>query len=209
MACRHPVFARSYPAFGRIADARGAAAHRERLLAGLSGDVVEVGAGNGLNFGHYPPEVAGVLAVEPEAHLRELACEAARAGSLSVTVVDGLADALPVADGACDAVVVSQVLCSVPDQFTALAEIRRVLRAGGELRFYEHVVSERPLMARAQHLADATFWPLLAAGCHAARDTGSAIERSGFVIERGERISFKPSRLAPPAPHRIGVARRS
>lgn len=208
MASSHPIFARIYPMFGRGADARGAAEHRRRLLAGLSGRVIEVGAGNGLNFKHYPPEVTAVLAVEPEPHLREMAQSAADRAPIKVMMADGLAHALPAADGEFDAAVVSLVLCSVRDPAAALAEIRRVVRPGGELRFYEHVVSERSRMARAQRIADATFWPRLAAGCHAARDTGGAIERAGFEIERVERFDFKPMLLAPKVPHLLGIARR-
>ena len=110
-----------------------------RDAAGLTGRVVEVGAGNGLNFGHYPATVTEVVAVEPEPYLRERAEEAARAAPVDVTVVVGLADALPAEDGAFDAAVASLVLCSVPDQAGALAELRRVVRPDGELRFYEHV----------------------------------------------------------------------
>jgi ubiquinone/menaquinone biosynthesis C-methylase UbiE len=207
-ASNHPIFARLYPALGRTADSRGGAEYRRRLLEGLRGEVIEVGAGNGLNFCHYPREVSAVLAVEPEAHLRAMACEAALGASVPVKVVEGLADELPADDGAFDAAVLSLVLCSVPDQQAALGEVRRVLRPGGELRFYEHVVSHKPGVARVQRLADATFWPRLAAGCHAARDTGSAIEEAGFTIERVARFHFKPARLAPPAPHLLGIARR-
>ena len=129
-----------YPRCAARADARGAAEHRRRLVAGLSGRVIEVGAGHGANFAHYPAGVTEVVAVEPEPTLRGLAEKAARAAAVRVSVLDGTAEALP-GDGY-DAAVTSLVLCSVPDQATALAEIRRVLRPGGELRFYEHVVPE-------------------------------------------------------------------
>jgi len=82
-----------------------------------------------------------------------------------------------------------------------------VVRRGGELRFYEHVISERPGMARMQRWADATIYPHLAGGCHAARDTGAAITEAGFQIEREERIAFKPSALVPAIPHILGAAR--
>jgi ubiquinone/menaquinone biosynthesis C-methylase UbiE len=127
---------------------------------------------------------------------------------VAVRVVDGLADALPAEDESFDAAVASLVLCSVPEQALALAEIRRVLRPGGELRFYEHVIARKPAMARMQRFSDATFYPHIAGGCHAARDTGAAIEAAGFEIEQLDRFPFKTAALAPPIPHILGVARR-
>lgn len=111
------------------------ATHRRSLLAGLSGQVLELGAGNGLNFAHYPVEVTRVLAVEPEPHLRALAIDSAAKAAVPVEVVDGVADRLPAGESSIDAAVASLVLCSVPDQASALDEIRRVLRPGGQLRF--------------------------------------------------------------------------
>ena len=206
-AVHHPLFARVYARLSHAAESRGQADYRRRLLAGLRGRVVEVGAGNGLNFTHYPAEVEEVVAVEPESHLRALAEEAAGAAGVSVTVIDGTASRLPLEDGSCDGAVASLVLCSVPDQAAALAEMRRVLRSGGELRFYEHVISHEPRMARVQRTADATLWPRLAGGCHAARDTGAAIAAAGFAVEHEERFPFRPSPVMPVVPHILGTAR--
>jgi SAM-dependent methyltransferase len=128
--------------------------------------------------------------------------------TVRIEVTDGSAEALPAGDGEFDAAVTSLVLCSVPDQDAALREIFRVLRSGGELCFYEHVVALRLGTARAQRLLDATIYPFLAGGCHCARDTGAAIERAGFEIEREERIAFRPSPLVPAIPHILGTARR-
>jgi len=204
----HPVFARVYERVSHVAEAKGASEYRDRLLAGLSGRVIEVGAGNGLNFSHYPSAVTEVVAVEPESVLRAHAEAAARASALRITVVDGTADALPVPDAAFDAGVASLVLCSVPDQATALAELRRVIRPGGELRFLEHVVSTRPGPARVQRIADRTIRPFLSGGCHAARDTLAAIEAAGFIIERSKRFSFRPNPIDVTSPHILGRARR-
>ena len=205
-----PRFARMYLKAGERMDRRGAAVHRHRLLEGLAGRVVEVGAGNGLNFAHYPTTVTEVIAIEPEPTLRGAAERAASAAAVPVTVRQGTAEALPLADGDVDAAVASLVLCSVPDQLSALAEIRRVLRAGGELRFYEHVIAERQPMRAILQLADRSrLWPTLCGGCHRARDTAAAIEATGFTIERCERFGFRASALEPNVPHILGVARRS
>ncbi|MDQ0829499.1 SAM-dependent methyltransferase [Streptomyces achromogenes] len=100
----HPLFARWYPAVSSAAETRGGlAAARERLLAGLSGRVVEIGAGNGLNFAHYPRTVSEVVAIEPERHMRTLALEAALRAGMPVDVVPGAAEALPVKSEAFDA----------------------------------------------------------------------------------------------------------
>src|SRR4051794_14595280 len=135
-----PRFARMYLRAAKTAEQRGATDHRRRLLAGLDGTVVELGAGHGLNFPHYPADVTEVIAIEPEPTLRAHATEAAAGAPVPVRVVGGVADDLPLADESVDAAVASLVLCSVPDQDRALAELRRVLRSGGELRFYEHVI---------------------------------------------------------------------
>ena len=208
-AVHHPLFARLYARMGTRAEEAGQAEHRDELLAGLHGRVVEVGAGNGLNFPHYPATVEEVVAVEPEPYLRERAHEAAARAPVPVTVLDGTADALPLADRSVDAGVLSLVLCSVPDQASALAELRRVLRPGGGLRFYEHVRSERPKLARVQRAVD-VVWPHVSGGCHTHRDTPRAIERAGFEIESCRRFRFRPcALLAPAEPHVVGRARRS
>jgi ubiquinone/menaquinone biosynthesis C-methylase UbiE len=204
----HPLFARFYLRMASSRKARGEDKYRRKLLTGLSGRVIEVGAGNGLNFPFYPEAVDEVVAVEPEPLLRQAAAQNAGTAAVPVEVIDAVSGQLPVEDQSFDAGVASLVLCSVPDQQRALAEFRRVIRPGGELRFYEHVVAERPVPARLQRLADATFWPRVGGGCHLSRDTGAAIEQAGFAVERSERFSFTPGAPVPPLPHILGVARR-
>jgi ubiquinone/menaquinone biosynthesis C-methylase UbiE len=204
-----PRFARMYVKAAKTADQRGATDHRRRLLAGLSGIVLELGAGHGLNLPHYPADVTEVIAIEPEPTLRAQATEAATSAPVAVRVLSGVADELPLDNASVDAAVASLVLCSVPDQDRALAELHRVLRPGGELRFYEHVIPrcqpKRTLLQVADHSG---LWPRIAGGCHPARDTGAAIERAGFRIERSERIMFAASRFEPSIPFILGAARR-
>ena len=180
---------------------------RDELLAGLSGRIVEVGAGNGANFRHYPPAVEEVVAVEPEPYLRAKAEQAARAASVPVRVIDGTADELPLEPDSIDAAIASLVLCTIPDGPGALAEMRRVLKPGGELRFLEHVRSDEPRKARAQRMSDSSgIWPLLGGGCHCSRDTLAAIETAGYSIERVNSFSLGPSWWIT-NPHVLGVAR--
>jgi ubiquinone/menaquinone biosynthesis C-methylase UbiE len=204
----HPRFARMYLRASDRVERRGASEHRRKLLEGLSGRVLELGAGNGLNFAHYPTAVTEVIAIEPEPTLREAAEKAAASAPVTVSVRAGTADALPVGNAEVDAAVASLVLCSVPDQARALAELKRVLRPGGELRFYEHVIAHgQPKRALLQLLDRGGIWPKLAGGCHPARDTGAAIEAAGFTIEQCERFGFKASALEPNIPHILGRAR--
>lgn len=205
---KRPIFARMYTRVRPAMDQQGAAEHRRRLLAGTAGQVVEVGAGDGGNFAHYPPEVVSVLAVEPEPYLQAQARRQASTAPVPVEVVGGTADHLPAADASADVVVVSLVLCSVPDQQIALAEARRVLRPGGELRFYEHVAAAGGRLETVQRIADATLWPLFVGGCHVHRDTATAITAAGYVIEELERFDFPPDQASPARPHILGRARR-
>ncbi|MEU6125942.1 class I SAM-dependent methyltransferase [Streptomyces sp. NPDC047123] len=177
----HPVFARFYARHSVRAEPL-IGDHRRELLAGLSGRVIEVGAGNGLNFAYYPGAVSEVVAIEPERLLRRHAVSAALRADVPVDVVPGAAEALPVKSEAFDAAVVSLVLCSVRDVARSLAELRRVLRPGGELRFFEHGRAPGAAMAAAQRVLDRTVWPPLFGGCHVARDPLDALRGAGFEL---------------------------
>ncbi|MEN8654241.1 class I SAM-dependent methyltransferase [Streptomyces sp. 21So2-11] len=209
-AVHHPLFARVYARLSVAADLRGGvAAHREELLAGLSGRVIEIGAGNGLNFAHYPSAVSEVVAIEPERSLRRLAAQAALDADVPVDVVPGVAEALPVKAEAYDAAVVSLVLCSVRNLPRALAEIARVLRPGGELRFFEHGIGASRSLRGTQRALDRTVWPLLFGGCHTARDPLAAIAAAGFEIERHRRLHVPEKGLKlPSSPCVLGIARK-
>ncbi len=198
----HPIFARFWQFISVREDKAGQNEYRKELLAGARGRAVELGAGNGRNFPHYPPEVESVVAIEPEPYLRERATEAAGQADLEIEVIDGTDYPLPFDDDSVDFAVSCLVLCSVPDQQRALGELRRVLKPGGELRFYEHVVPTKPRQAKLFRLADDSgVWPKVGAGCHLSRDTGSEIERAGFQVDRVRRLSFNG------LPHILGVAR--
>ena len=126
--------------------------------------------------------------------------------SVKISVVDGNAEYLPVEDASVDAAVTSLVLCSVGDPTKALMEIHRVLRPGGELRFYEHVLASDPGLARVQRLAD-PFWKRFAGGCRLTRNTLETIQAAGFIVDEYEQFLFQPCLLAKlAAPHILGRA---
>lgn len=203
---RNPLFARLY---ARVSERESAeqVGHRRETLAGLRGRVVELGAGNGRNFGFYPDTVDEVVAVEPEPYLRALAVEAVARAPVAVTVVDAVAGRLPFEDASFDAAVACLVLCTVPDPAAALAGLRRLLRRDGELRFLEHVHAARGPLRAVQSFADASrLWPLIAGGCHAARDTLSSIEAAGFAVADVRRFDFSPGPPLPAVPHILGRA---
>ena len=154
---------------------------RTENLAGLSGRVLEVGAGTGTNFEFYPTTVSEVVALEPETRLAPKAREAAAGTPVPVTVIESTIETLPPATEPFDAVVCSLVLCSVDDPDAVLRQLNSVLKPGGELRYFEHVASPG-WRGALQKFADATVWPRITGNCHTHRNTEQAILAAGFTI---------------------------
>jgi SAM-dependent methyltransferase len=202
MSDRHPFFAFVYPIVARLGERGELGARRRRLLVGARGHVVEIGAGSGTNFRHYPDGV-DVIATDVEPGLLRRARRAA-AQTTAVTVQPASADALPFPDASADTVVSTLVLCSVPDQAAALAEIRRVLRPGGALLFLEHVRSDDPVLASKQDRGEPRH-VRFGAGCHPNRDTVAAITAAGLSIDAIERFRLPGTKITSPAVS--GVAR--
>lgn len=196
---RHPIFARVFDRLSGVME-RDVGEHREEMLAGLSGRVVEIGAGNGMNFAHYPATVEEVVALEPEAYLRAKAEQAASRAAVPVTVRAGVADALPFEAAVSDAAVASLVLCSVSDPAAALAELCRVLKPRGELRFMEHVRSARPGKARVQRWSRGCGrgWPAaaIAIAIPSPRSQRPAFRSSMLAAMTSGRPGFSPTRTS-------------
>ena len=159
---------------------------RARTTEGLSGRVVEIGFGSGLNLPHYPPEVERVLAVEPAHVARQRAERRIRDASVPVQYVGLDGQMLALDDASCDGALCTFTLCTVPDPSRALAELLRVLRPAATVHFLEHGLSPDRNVAKWQHRIE----PLqrrLADGCHLTRDPSSLVEQAGFVMQRNEQ----------------------
>lgn len=163
--------------------------YRRRVVEHARGEVLEVGAGTGFNFPHYR-SASRVVALEPEEAMRRRAERRAREASVPIEVVPGSAEELPFPAGSFDTVIFSLVLCTFPYPDRALAEARRVLRPDGEIRFYEHVRSSDPNIARRQDRI-LKPWRAFNRGCHPNRDTAATIERAGFTFKELDRFDVE------------------
>jgi ubiquinone/menaquinone biosynthesis C-methylase UbiE len=181
---------RIYDALNRGLERRGFGERRDRLVGGLEGRVLEIGAGTGLNVPRYR-RAEQVVVLEPDPiYGRRLRARGGEA-TVPVEVVATTAEQLPFADESFDHAVASLALCSMADVDAVLGELRRVLRPGGSLVFLEHVRSPSAKRARWQD----RFTPLqrrIADGCHFNRDAPAAIEHAGLEITELERFTMPP-----------------
>src|SRR5262245_37404584 len=192
----------AYDAICALAEWRGLARWRQWLVAGARGRTLDLGCGTGRNLPLYARDVRPI-GVDPAAD----SLARARRRAPGALLVRASAEALPFRDGVFDTVVAGLVLCSVSDPPRALAEARRVLRPGGELRALEHVRSRSPWRARVQD-AIQPAWTWFAGGCHPNRDTERSVEAAGFVIgAEGRRAQGNMRRFAArlAAPKSVGT----
>jgi len=199
----HWVFAAAYDLMTRPLERAVLGEYRARLLAGLAGHVLDVGAGTGANL-PYLRQASRVVAAEPDAAMRRRLAARLAQVAVPVELSSDPAERLRYADASFDAVVFTLVLCTVASPDRALAEARRVLRPSGRLIVLEHVRGTGTL-ARWQDRVT-PLWSLLNAGCHPGRDTAEAIQRAGFTFERAEYSDPYP-RLVPARPILEAVAR--
>ena len=198
----YPIFAALYDVMGASAERRWMGERRRRLLAEARGAVLEIGGGTGANLPHYRA-VDRVVVTEPDPFMRKRIGQKLADACIPVEVSAAGAEMLPFPDGSFDTVVSTLVLCTVPDQESALDEIRRILRPGGRLLFIEHVRAAGSA-ARWQDRLD-PLWRRLFGGCRPNRDTITSIEETGFEIETFE--SFRsPDPLSGLTPYVQGSA---
>lgn len=158
---------------------------RKQVTAGLTGTVVEIGFGSGLNMPAYPPEVRLVYAVEPALTARRLAEERIAESHVNVEHIGLRGESIPLEDDSCDGALSTFTLCTIPDVEVALAEVYRVLRPGGRFHFLEHGLSPEASIARWQRRLE-PVQKRVADGCHLTRDAAELVRNAGFEIERVE-----------------------
>jgi ubiquinone/menaquinone biosynthesis C-methylase UbiE len=188
-------FAAIYDPFLALGERRGCADRRAALLADLSGDTLEIGAGTGLNLQHYPADAETLVLTEPDpGMLRRLQ----RRAPAQVRVTQTPAESLGFPNESFDVVVSTFVLCTAPDPASALAEVLRVLRPTGRLVLLEHVLSQSPRLARRQRRR-AKVWKAFAGGCRCDQDTVSLLAEAGFDVSglRHETWRGMPSIVRP------------
>ncbi|MBI4032153.1 class I SAM-dependent methyltransferase [Candidatus Berkelbacteria bacterium] len=185
---RSMLLARSYDRAMRRSEAGYLGRWRRALLATIRGEVLELGAGTGVNLQHYPRAVSRLVLAEPNDEMRHRLTERiARSGRRRILVDGSGAEMIGFGDAAFDAVVCTLVLCSVRDQAVTLSEARRVLRPGGRLYVLEHVLASESQLARWQRVAE-PVWRFFSHNCHLTRNTAEAIVRTGFQWERFEAL---------------------
>jgi ubiquinone/menaquinone biosynthesis C-methylase UbiE len=155
--------------------------HRKDAVAGLSGSVVEIGFGSGLNVPFYPSEITTVHAVDPSLLGRKLGQQRVDASSIPITYVDLDGQNLSLADESVDSALSTFTLCTIPDADRALRELFRVLRPGGTLHFLEHGLAVDPDIARKQDRFN-RFEQRVAGGCNLNRPIDLLVRQAGFEI---------------------------
>lgn len=204
----HKWFAAFYDKASQSEEKKFMGEVRAGILADVTGRVLEIGAGTGLNFRHYP-QSAEVTATEPDPYMFQRAEQRAAEAEASISLQQAGAEDLPFPDAHFDFVISTLVLCSVSDPQQALAEIKRVLKPGGELRVYEHVRFKNPIGALSQD-AIRPLWRWVGAGCNPNRDTERHLREAGFELlsaeVRNEHAPIPPKLFV--RPHLRAVARR-
>ncbi len=155
---------------------------RRELLTFACGEVLEIGAGTGLNIPYYAPAVTSLTLSEPDHHMRKKLNNTVMQQNRRVQIRDWTAEHVIMPDNFYDTIVSTLVLCSVGCQAHSLGEIKRLLKPGGQLIFMEHIRSDNPRVMHWQKRLEPT-WRLCAGNCRLTRDTLTAIKVAGLSIE--------------------------
>ena len=171
---------------------------RAQTIPRASGRVLEIGFGSGLNLPHYAvggSAPSALLALEPAADIVALARQRLAETHLAVEVMPASAEQIPMPDATFDTVVSTWTLCSVPNVYRALAELRRVLKPRGKLLFIEHGASPEPAVRRWQRRLEPA-WKLIGGGCHLSRRADALVAAAGFRIDELETSYLPGPRIA-------------
>ncbi|WLR56841.1 class I SAM-dependent methyltransferase [Mesobacillus subterraneus] len=181
------LFAFFYDTFMGPLEKRWIARVRKKIVSGLEGNVLEIGAGTGANFPYYSKEkVERFVSLEPNPYMLDQAKRRAKEFELPVEFHQGMAEALPFHDGEFDTVVATLVLCSVNDPQKVFQEMRRVCKPGGKIVLFEHVRTESKTLAALQDVLT-PVWKRLCDGCHLNRDTGHYMKESGIKMVKEKK----------------------
>lgn len=173
---------------------------RKQLIAKASGDVLEIGAGTGINFPFYTSNARRVMATDPNPEMLQRMTPKMDLCAVPIDVQTSNAESLPFVDSAFDTVVGTLVFCSISNPQSAIKELYRVLKPGGKLLLFEHVRMDNPALQTTQKLLT-PLWKRLCDGCHLNRDTLSLIKNSSFNVDqvipiyKGLFLSIKASKL--------------
>ncbi len=183
------LMARYYDATMRGMEGACLARWRKGMLRNLRGEVLEIGAGTGVNLPYYGAGVSRLVLTEPDPYMRrQLQVKAERWSRLNLSVMDFRAEKIDQPDASFDVIVCTLVLCTVQSQASSLAEAYRLLRPGGQLVFLEHVAAlDSPGLHRWQRVFQ-PFWVRVCGNCHLTRDTEQAILDAGFDFLQIERV---------------------
>ena len=154
---------------------------RKAVVGAAEGRVLEIGAGTGLNFAYYQPDV-WVVATDLSVGMLARARSRAHESAAQIVLVVADAEALPFRDGAFTDCVVGLALCTIPRPSVALVELRRTIRHGGRLQLLEHVRIDSPVFGRLQDWLS-PLWQRVAGGCRLNRRTVETVAHSGFILE--------------------------
>lgn len=184
------LFAFSYDKLMGPLEKKWIARIRKKIISGLEGNVLEIGAGTGANFPYYSKDkVESVVSLEPNPHMLDQARLRAKEAGLPVEFHQGMAETLPFNDDEFDTVVATLVLCSVSEPEKVFQEVRRVCKKGGKIVLFEHVRTESKSLAALQDVLTPA-WKRLCDGCHLNRDTGRYMKESGIKMVK-EKKYFK------------------
>ncbi len=189
-----------YDALMVRADEAGVRERRASLVTDLEGDVLEIGCGTGLMFPHYKKGVR-LTGIDPDEEFLRLAEEPAKISEAEISLRIARGESLPFEDASFDAVVSALVLCSVQSVEQSLSEIKRVLRASGQVRLIEHVKSDQAVAGALMHAFNPLWRALNRQGCNMNRDTERALRLAGFTLQEVEQFQFFCPGL-PAFPHR-------
>ena len=154
---------------------------RAKYVPNAHGDVLEIGIGSGLNLEHYSDRVTSVTGLDPARELTDMAQKRAERAKPPVEILQASSEEIPADDDRFDSLVCTWTLCSIPDVYSALREMYRVLKPGGALYFIEHGLAPDIGVQRWQRRIE-PLWKVVGGGCHLTRPSPELIADAGFSL---------------------------